>query len=785
MTPRAKETNSDIFDERLGTILPSYSMYASTLGLDASVAESGQDQDVPPPNYDFTSVPTAPTAPTTMPSTPTSLTSPTTPAYSNGLMLTPNLSHSSLPNSQSTSPILRPQSPERGNSNSLVPVLLAPALGRSGTPLIVTDQYSWKETILDNAHRIPNLTFEDHEISRSVVIKIYYTKDIGEIGKEPEIIDPSLYEFKQGDLLNGFITIQNTSDKRIPFDMFYLLFEGNFMVANSADAKDTVPKKIHRFLEMFDFSGSWNTGYINRLKSETRSVHYGADDNPRDPRDGSYLFFVPKREILPNRIYKRFFSFRIPRNLLDTVCNEHNLSRHMELPPTLGLSRWETAHCPEKERTRLRDFSILNSSISYGAMARFIGRKLKWEKEFGKFKVPKTRFNAKLVNPIGDEYVILKELTNFVRVVAESNSPSELEKLMKKVENKLLYDNLIKQADEKIELGHRLIKALKNTKAEFNFKAGQEMTQEEIDLAKVRQSYKREVDTARSSKSGIFSNKDTEYYEMFVPIIKKHLTGAKNMGVLQVKTPKIEYHISYIPPPNFREDVDLNLARDWNLSIPIEMVVTSRSLTEKSFKPPTIKEINAEFVVHTISSMNYPIGLEFNHDLVYNKVPHNYKEYEDKDTFKKNIVQPIKKQLEELHTISHVLGSERFRMNKQLLHDLTSISELEEKVMKLSVLNCKVNGKNFKNENLPWVIKKEPQLNTITAKASFDFNVNLEKLTLKGSSSNPETKSFNTMSLVPNFQACYMCRFYHINIKIHLSGGDCARLKVPVFIDKT
>ena len=119
------------------------------------------------------------------------------------------------------------------------------------------------ETILDNVHRLPNLTFQSHKISEAVKLEVHFTKDVCELGKKPELIDPYIYEYKQGDLLNGYILIKNTSEKPIPFEMFYLLFEGNFMVANPLDAKDKV--KIRKFLEMFDFSGSWNEGNISRL----------------------------------------------------------------------------------------------------------------------------------------------------------------------------------------------------------------------------------------------------------------------------------------------------------------------------------------------------------------------------------------------------------------------------------------------------------------------------------------------------------------------------------------
>ena len=58
------------------------------------------------------------------------------------------------------------------------------------------------------------------------------------------------------------------------------------------------------------------------------------------------MFWIEK-VIQPGVTYKRYFNFKIPNNLLDSECNDHGLSKHVDLPPTLGLSRWEVAHYPE------------------------------------------------------------------------------------------------------------------------------------------------------------------------------------------------------------------------------------------------------------------------------------------------------------------------------------------------------------------------------------------------------------------------------------------------------
>ena len=73
---------------------------------------------------------------------------------------------------------------------------------------------------------------------------------------KPEFINPYVYEYQQGDVISGYIVIENASSKPIPFDMFVVLFEGVFMITNSDHGKSAIPVKIKKFLELFDFSAS-------------------------------------------------------------------------------------------------------------------------------------------------------------------------------------------------------------------------------------------------------------------------------------------------------------------------------------------------------------------------------------------------------------------------------------------------------------------------------------------------------------------------------------------------
>ncbi|KAI3402993.2 BUL1 [Candida oxycetoniae] len=735
------------FEETLGTILPSYSMYTSTIGMGVNVPQSLESRDLPPPpDYLDSRSESEPSI------------------YSGG--------NTATVVSSSTSTL-------SGNGRNG---------GGTNSAMIVADESTntWEETILDNVHQIPNMTFEDHEISKAVQIEIYYTKDIGEINKVPEMIDPSLYEYKQGDLLNGYIIIRNTSNKPIPFEMFYLSFEGNYMIANQQHHTDRVPVKINKFLEMFDFSGSWNDAHINRLVNEFENPYQCCRQNHIDPLDGCYLYFGLKREILPERVYKRFFSFKIPGNLLDSQCDEHNLSSHLELPPTIGLSRWEIAHFPEREKNKIFDFSIIDTSISYGVMARFIGRKSTWEKDFGKLEPSRERCNAKLVNSKGDEYIILKELTNYVRVIPKTKTLTESEKLMKKVETKLLFENLQNRINEKIDVANRMLKSIEENNFESITNLSFELSQQELETAKLKQQYKRE---ACSSIIDMKMNlKKKENYQVCLPVVKRSFTGInKHLGVLRITTPKQEHHVCYIPPQRFcTTAIDKSLP-SWQLSFPVHLsmegVATSN---DKPFKPPTIKDIQVELAVHTMRSMTHSLAVEFDHDSIYNKKPNNTKPFLDTDTFKQNVIKPFQGQSTELYHSLKTLGSGNFKIEKQLVQDLKAICHLEEKSINLVVEELKVNGKKYTSKvGLFWSITptSETRNTLVTATTSFDLSIDLTKLSLKGSSpsSVPSYKRFN---LVPSFQSCFMARFYFLTLTITLSQNDCARIKIPVIIEK-
>ncbi|EMG49706.1 hypothetical protein G210_5465 [Candida maltosa Xu316] len=722
-------------DETFGTILPSYSMFTSTLGRNVNVPELDDNpRNLEPPVYNRE-----------------------------------DSFHSDAASSTSSSHLSSGfNNLSLGSSRTSVTSTTLENIDEQGSFIIADENTGyWKETILDNVHHLPNLTFQSHKISEAVKLEIYYTKDICEIGKKPELIGPSIFEYKQGDLLTGYILIRNESDKPIPYEMFYLLFEGNYMIANKSNAADIVPVKVRKFLEMFDFSGSWNDGNISRLVTEVRNPYICEDI--RDPIDGTALCFGEKRIIYPGITYKRFFTFRIPDSLLDSECNEHGLSKHVELPPTMGLSRWEVAHYPERAKTKLKDFCPIVDSVSYGVMARFIGRKSTWEADFGKIITPSR--DTRLINAKGDEYIILKELTNHFRVVQKTTIPTDSERLMKLLENKLMYNNLISRIKEKIDMGKQMIESIENNEFTSTIDIGKQLTQTEIEMAKCKQLYR--PDCVRDAKAD--PNK-IEYYETFLPLVKKSITGSKELGTLKMASPKKEYCVCYIPPTRFRSYSIDKLTPSWNFEISLDLSIQFPSLLNKAPQIPTIKAITAELVVLTVSSAKLPIPIEFNHDLVFNK--QNTGSFIDSDNFETNIVKPFKKYSNELYQIYKTLGSSNFKIEKQLIEDLKALCELDHKCFNLVVQDVKVNGQSYKKDSLNWTVNKT------SASASIKVGVNLESLLIKGNTPNKSHKAYDMFTLVPDFQSCFMSRMYHIRLTVQLSNGSYSNIKIPVRIQK-
>lgn len=263
---------------------------------------------------------------------------------------------------------------------------------------VLVDDYSGsaennlQETILANMDNLPSL--KGNAKSDGLDVKISFTETVGQVGIKPVMTDISAREFKQGDFLHGYVTIKNTTEEAIKFDMVYVLFDG--VVALNTD---TSPNK-HTFLTMVDLFASWSYANIDRLVTDKGDPHDWCPGEI-DPYDGTSLSIDARRLFQPGVTYKRFFTFKIPQKLLDNTC-EKSLPQHAELCPTLGINRDEVPVSMLLSSSRVRDLAMVNSFLSYSVSAIIIGR----ASNFG-------------VDTVNDKYVIVNRKNAPIRLLPE------------------------------------------------------------------------------------------------------------------------------------------------------------------------------------------------------------------------------------------------------------------------------------------------------------------------------------------------------------------------------
>lgn len=671
------------------------------------------------------------------------------------------------------------------NSLHVRPIRSNESSSDSNGSLIIADELtnSWRETILDNIHELRNMTWSQNENALSLDMLVHFTEEVGESGKIPKHIDPLNFEYKQGDFLNGYVLIKNTGLKPIPFDMFYVLFEGNFIVANAKDSRDKTPVKIRKFLEMYDFAALWNHASVNRLLLEPECIIPENCDINIDPIDGSHLCIKSDKKILPGELYKRFFTFKIPTRLLDLECNDHNLSGHTELPPTLGISRYEKAGWSHKHQP-VDDFSFVDTATNYGVLARFVGKASKYNYDTDLDKT------TKLINAEGDEFVILKEQISNVRILQELVMYSDSEKAVNNEASRVLYQNFVNRVKEIIEVGKELKSAISNLDDKSTIDIGTRLAavqavqaRNQNDSVKARQLYTRFNNLCRDTK---YQPASAMKYNIVTPIIKKLVLGTnKPLGTFCVLTPKSEYLLNYISPHRFRygEKVDDTA---WKIQVPIEVEFTPLSLLSKTSQIPEIKCVQAEFVVFTLRSKNRQIPVELNHDFLFKNESVGCSAVTLTDNFTHLVKRPLRLYAKELCDLAHELGTNNFKVEKALVDDLSAMTNLEEKYNNLTLHDVEVEcegqvhpakklGKSFGCEKLAHYTRK------------FSVCVDIAKAEKKLPNPLPLKsgyKSYDEFTLVPSFQTCLLSRMYYLRIMVFLTSEQVVELKVPVTIAK-
>lgn len=200
------------------------------------------------------------------------------------------------------------------------------------------------------------------------------TKNQTFTGSEPpttaHLVEESPFrEYKPGDIVTGYITVQSHDSKPVTFDTFIFSLNGYAGVPGM--------QTIH-FLRMLDLAACYqpsSTAIVSDISCGTIDVS-----------DGS-VFGLPEQILLPEVCYKKRFTFVMPHFLLDSAC-PYQLERHIKIPPSFGSDSYHLegigaalkaspilgfSRASKGNLIAARDFAGSFSYISYSINAELIG----------------------------------------------------------------------------------------------------------------------------------------------------------------------------------------------------------------------------------------------------------------------------------------------------------------------------------------------------------------------------------------------------------------------------
>ncbi|CAK7908795.1 hypothetical protein CAAN3_10S03334 [[Candida] anglica] len=731
-------------EELLLSILPSYQMHQSTISRD--LTPSSENFRVSPPMYELT--------PETSP------------------LVSPAINHDSM--------IQDGYFPAQSNSSSAQAQAPHPAGAAQQTHADTFTRF--EDTLLANSHKLKRLNTYNEKLANDIKIKISITENIPKVGVKSKVVEPeelSRIELKQGDYIHGVLTVTNAGTDDIPFEMFAVLFEG-IITLEDGSSKPV----LHKFLNLFDFNASWNDGYLDRLSTDDHRNPHGPYTKNWDQSDNTVIDLSFQKVLEPGVTYKKFFTFKIPQKLLESVCETHGLVKHMQLPPTMGGSK-------------LEDFCFLNCSVVYSVNAKLIAR----ASEYG-------------VNLDCDEYMVGGEESCELRVIPNTNNVFESNREMINQESMLVYKNLVQEIEEKVEElkgGNTALSSRRTSISSIdavvansvtgnnnnnntnnnnvNGSAGGNVnpllqmspmispmispigspsaetfalptssrpklttTPSTTELRKLRQSYYA-TQTPQSTSS---------LYEIFMQYRKKSILGTKIIGLVALSMPKGDIKVSYQPT----EATTPSLVR-----IPLDLHFIFSDKAQK--KAPDFRHISVELVSLTIKAKKHPISSVLTHEHLFENKPssHDCFEYLTILKFQKYAVKLS--QIIKQYGGPEVLGPNAYR----LIEDVKSIANLGTKYdyMKIEkvVLQSRGGHGNFLSlQSIPW---EEEQIgHECKYTKRFDVIVDLNSIVDPG-------KEF---TLVPDFQSCYLIRMYYLKVHIKCPNGDNLTMKVPIVLQR-
>lgn len=640
------------------------------------------------------------------------------------------------------------------------------------------------DTILGNVHKLKRLSSTNKNVSKLLKLQLFFTEKVGKIGVKPNIIDPLSMELKQGDYVYGFILINNNTENPIPFDMFAVVLEGNEINMNNKQSVVQLPDSVTQFLSLFDFAASYNDGNLDRLNGEVSDPF--TPKETYDPIDHTRVQLDHKRILQPNVTYKKFFAFKLPEKLLDSTC-EHGLVKHLQLPSTLGVSKYEAINTLRQkwkavEEDKLNgiataptgsdlnskvkysccteDFAFPDNSISYSVSARMIGKESDYE------SILRTGIMSPTGNPPSNNYVVASEVSAYLRVISATNSLLELNRALIQEEARLIYSNMLEKIQEIITTGKELSLVPIDSRDLVNANSLRP-TSSSVELSKMSQSYYQKPTIPGHGKNSSRSNS----YHAIYPFKKKTVFQSKVLGLAAFNTPRIEYRVSYLQVPKYiKPDSPPPVTK---ILIPINLEYFN---SEKNYSaPPEFKKVSVELIVVTIKSKSLPIPVVIHPDMLF--------DYKGKGTENFDLL-TIKRFQNYAHDLSKLLkehGPEKLNIDKQLVKDIKSLANLSTRYdhLKIQHPTIQVAGVDVEGNSIAsisWESKEKGQNGkSVEYFKKFDITIDMKNVVQP---SNHSTE----FCLIPEFQSCTLARIYYIKLKFKCPNGEKVYLRVPLLI---
>lgn len=649
----------------------------------------------------------------------------------------------------------------------------------------------WEQTVLANVHKLDQLGEKNH-VSKNLCVEVHITSAVCQKGIKPDIIDISDNEFKQGDFIHGYITIKNTSSEPIPFDMVYVVLEGELAVvqANRGPGEPYYHPTVFKFLNMLDLFALWSYANIDRLATDNGDPHDWCNGET-DPYDNTVLSIDVKRLFQPGVTYKRFFSFRLPDKLLDDNCEIHSLDVHCQPPPTIGSPRSLNVYSRAKPETgdpKLKDFSLIDTFASYKVAARVIGRA--------------SQYLNRITN---DRYILAADVNLPFRVIPFSARPDYREQWNQQI--RAQFKAFVEMVEERIQYGKRVLRSrddensLRSISNNSTSSLASALTPISsalhpvrlgLDVEKLRQLY--HVSESMTGKGSSVKRDEAAVYLHLSPYKKKSFTGtSKVLGVLSLSTPKTDYTISYVPPPRYRNPLQ---QYETKVRIPLDLTYSCEKSAGHQ-TPPEPKKITCELVVLTARSKKHYIPIELNHDMCFREQvvdsldsKSHGEEYDNLDNI---VIRPFNEYYNTIVKLIKKIGfeSDDFRVETQLFKDIKSLAMLQTKIINLVVPDVSITSSTEKSKgfyelpsNVPWVQGESAHSKYNVFNKNIELLVDVDSCHMKGTTPPPPGKSaFDYICLVPDFQQCLMVRFYYFRISVKYGNGLVQLVNVPVLVN--